>query len=128
MTQYNSRDQITFNCDPEPVVRPSDGMRGSIFLRANLLPGERGPLGKTERLVFDPRAEYTPTPNNPTSRVLSQFRQLHGSKRGVPLADAAIAWRGNLGSAVLNGIYSADEAAHAARVLSRIAERHLVAA
>ncbi|MBN9214778.1 MAG: hypothetical protein J0J04_08180 [Microbacterium sp.] len=128
MRLFNSRDQITFNTDPAPVLRPSDGARGGFEMRGNFLPGQSGPFGELESLLIDPRPEYTPVPHNPTSSVLTQFRQMHGARRGSDLVHAAIAWRGNLGVATLNGVYTVDEATHAARVLSRMIDAAVVPA
>lgn len=120
MSQFNSRDQVAFNTDAEPFVRHADGTRGGWEL---LIAGD-----EAASVVVDPRPEFTPNPHNPTSILLTEFRAMHGAKRGRALADAAIAWRGNLGVAVLNGVYTTAEAVHASRVFTRIAERHLVTA
>ena len=122
MGMFNSRDQLAFNTDPQPLVRISDGARGGWELRGT------SPTGQPEALIVAPRAEYTPTPHTPPRGALVSFRKMHGTKRGTALSDAAIAWRTSLGPASLAGVYGVDEAAHAARVLSRIAAPHPIAA
>ncbi|EPD84171.1 MULTISPECIES: hypothetical protein [Microbacterium] len=116
---FNSRDQMVFSSDPEPFVRLSDGRRGGWDLLSN--------ADECSSVVVWPRRAYIPTPHNPTSRLLADFRALHGAKRGRILTDAALAWRGNVGTAVLNDAYTTEEAVHACRVLTRIAGRHVTA-
>lgn len=124
MAQFTSRAQIAFNTDPEPFVRLSDGARGDFSLGAQRPQG----AGQAETLILDPRPEYTPMPHNPTNAALAQFRQMHGTRSGADLVHAAIAWRGNLGTAALCGVYSIEEATHASRVLTRIIDAALIPA
>lgn len=128
MKMFNSQHQVRFNSDPEPVIRPSDGTRGSMFMRANFLPGQSGPYGILEKLLVSPRPEYTPAPHNPTSSALADFRHLHEGKRGAELDRAASAWLASLMSMGAAGAYPLDEVEHAGRVLMRLSRRSLIAA
>ncbi|KQO98461.1 hypothetical protein [Leifsonia sp. Leaf264] len=111
---FGSKSPDWLNNDPHPCVRPSDGARGSAYMEANLLPGQSGPFGVIEQLLYDPRPEFTPALTHPHNPVLHNIRVAKFDATDIDeFIDASI-------SHLKAGADPGDDPAHVAHALAVI--------